>query len=83
MKILHKPRQSSKIFEANELATLRMSHKVDKFAEQQEMFMQKFSQANTLKRQESRFSEIEAIMRACHFLIIVYVFNFLFIIFIF
>jgi hypothetical protein len=41
------------VFEANELATLRMCHKVDKLAEQQEMFVQNFSQANTLKRQES------------------------------
>jgi hypothetical protein len=30
-----------------------MSHKVDKLAQQQEMFMKKFSLANTLKRQES------------------------------
>jgi hypothetical protein len=52
-KSLHKPRQSSKIFEANELATLRMSHKVDKLAEQKKMFMQNLAQANTLKRQES------------------------------
>ena len=61
IKTLHKSKASAtKLFESNELVTLRMAHKVDEMKEQQQNFIASFNNNNPFARSQSEETHVRS-----------------------
>jgi hypothetical protein len=61
IKTLHKPKASAtKLFESNDLVTLRMAHKVDEMKEQQQNSIALFNNNNPFARSQSEETHVRS-----------------------